>query len=204
MIAKKSQSGFTMVEMIIALVILSMIMLATLTALRTFAQTQSKIEEVTARLNTTRQVTDFLRRTIGQAMPIPFAPTKGNHESSYGTYFIGEQTSLIWVAPMSFGLDAGSSFVFRLSQEDSHLWLQFAPFLDPVTEPDWDGLIKHELLADVTVFEIGFLGGRDSEWLTQWPLSQTSPALVKLTVSSAERFLPEIVVRLDDGQLHAR
>ncbi len=204
MIAKKSQSGFTMVEMIIALVILSMIMLATLTALRTFAQTQSKIEEVTARLNTTRQVTDFLRRTIGQATPVLFAPVKGDYEASYGTYFIGEQTSLVWVAPMNFGLDAGSSFVFRLSQEDSRLWLQFSPFIDSVTEPDWSELIKYELLADITEFEIGFLGSRASGWLKEWPLSQASPALVKLTISSAERFLPEIVVRLDDGQLHVR
>jgi len=203
-IAKKSQSGFTMVEMIIALVILSMIMLATLTALRTFAQTQTKIEEATARLNATRQVTDLLRRTIGQAIPIVFIPEKGSYEAAFGTYFIGDKESLIWVAPMNFGLDAGSSFVFRLSQEDGRLWLQFAPFVDPVTEPDWSELIKHELLADVTAFEIGFLGTHGSEWVNEWPLSQTSPSLVKLTISSAERFLPEIVVRLDDGQLHAR
>ena len=53
--------GFTLVEVVVALTILSLIMLATVTGLRTLANTQGTLERVTARIDEVRTVSGFLR-----------------------------------------------------------------------------------------------------------------------------------------------
>ena len=54
------QKGMTLVEVTVATVIFSMIMLATVTALRAFAGTYAKLEEITARTAQMREADRFL------------------------------------------------------------------------------------------------------------------------------------------------
>ena len=56
-----AQRGMTLVEVTVATVIFSMIMLATVTALQTFAGTYAKLEEITARTTQMREADRFLR-----------------------------------------------------------------------------------------------------------------------------------------------
>ena len=59
--------GFTLVEVMVALTILSLVMMATVTGLRTLANTQSAIERMTSRVDEVRSVSIFLRDLLASA-----------------------------------------------------------------------------------------------------------------------------------------
>ena len=59
--------GFTLVEVMVALTILSLVMMATVTGLRTLANTQSAIERMTSRVDEVRSVSIFLRDLLTSA-----------------------------------------------------------------------------------------------------------------------------------------
>src|SRR5690606_14159465 len=63
------QGGFTIVEVVVALTVLSLIVLATLTAVQTFGDTQARLETTLVRLDQMRMVSQFLRSTLRQAVP---------------------------------------------------------------------------------------------------------------------------------------
>ena len=63
-----SARGFTLVEVMVALVVLSLLMLGTLSALRTFGDTQTRIKATAQQTDQVRQVSQFLRNTLRQAV----------------------------------------------------------------------------------------------------------------------------------------
>ena len=62
--------GFTLIEMMIALTLFSMMMLAIVAAMRTLGNTQSTLEQVTGRVDEIRGVSEFLRNSLSMAMPV--------------------------------------------------------------------------------------------------------------------------------------
>lgn len=60
--------GFTLVEVMVALSILSLLLLATISALRTFGNTQVSVEKLTNRVDEVRTVSGFLRDTLQSAV----------------------------------------------------------------------------------------------------------------------------------------
>ena len=57
----RGQGGFTLVEVIVSLGILSLIMLATISALRTFGQTQVSLDKMIDRVDEVRTVSGMVR-----------------------------------------------------------------------------------------------------------------------------------------------
>ncbi|MBK6738944.1 MAG: prepilin-type N-terminal cleavage/methylation domain-containing protein [Haliea sp.] len=102
--------GFTLLEVMLALVLLSMVMVATIAAMRTLGNTQAAIEEVTGRVDEIRVVSQFLRNTIGAAMPVMREGRVGETTEDFadmGTYFWGDRTQLVWVSPLVAGASMG-------------------------------------------------------------------------------------------------
>ena len=63
----RGSAGFTLVEVVVALAILSLVMLATITGLRTLANTQVSLVRMTERVDGMRAVSSFLRDTLESA-----------------------------------------------------------------------------------------------------------------------------------------
>lgn len=119
------QKGLTLIEVTVAAVIFSMIMLATVTAFRTFAGTYARLETVTARTTEMREAERFLRATLKSALNGP-------------AYFEGDQTTLTWVAPLDrVGGVVGLQHL-RLSEQSNQLMLSFAPVADSDSPPAWN------------------------------------------------------------------
>lgn len=193
-------SGFTLVEVVISLTILSLIMLTTLTAIRTFGDTQAKLQQVTDRLDEMRLVTAFLRRTISQAVPV----SRVRKDEGYGTYFSGKDNELIWTTPM-VGPGLGGLKVLRLSNiEDRQLMIQISDFLSPIDEPEWTQIEPHTLVDQLDSFSLAYRASPWEEWMEKWDWSLTNPYAVKLLISANGRFWPEIIINLNDGQMHTR
>ena len=199
--------GFTLIEVIISLSILSMIMVATISSLRTFGNTRAVIERSTARVDEVRLVSGFLRSSIEGAMPVvrlgvsrDFPGFKGK----YGTFFGGSSNEMMWVAPVTAGAGFGGTFVIRLSREGGRLLLRWLPYNRNVGDLDWSQVKGEVLTEDVEQFSLGYRSGYGADWLDTWEDTSTIPGSVKLSLKSRGRYWPELVVRLDTGQLNLR
>lgn len=183
--------GFTLIEVVVALTILSMIVLATLTAMRTIGETQTTLVAKTQNVSKMRSISHFLRSSIERAKPIPIFEM--GRQSGY--LFYGGEEELVWVAPMPIPGEDGGLATIRLSvNEARQLVLQIH---EGVGNWVWGEIGEHVLAEQVDKLSVSFLeSGMGSEWLNQWQLgfSDNAPALVRVDLQVGEKFWPPIVV----------
>jgi general secretion pathway protein J len=197
--------GFTLIEVMVAVTLLSMLMVATISAMRTLGNTRSSIEQLTERMDEIRVVSEFLRNSLGAAMPVPRvgqtaeAFTGGK---SYGTFFAGDATRLMWVAPLVAGADMGGVFVLYLTLVDDTLELQWTPYQRDVQMLDWGAVEPRALLQSVEEFQVGYLAAYGQEWLDVWEGSQSNPIAVRINIRTAGKYWPELVIRLSGADMN--
>lgn len=199
--------GFTLIEVMVALVLLSMMMVATIAAMRTLGNTRSSVEKLTDRADEIRVLSEFLRNTIGAAMPV--ARVGNSTEAfagaaSYGTYFAGDATQLIWVAPLVAGADMGGAFIMHLALVDETLELRWLPYQSDVLAADWNAVEPRKLLQSVEEFQVGYLADYNQEWLDVWEGHLRNPVAVRITIRVAGRYWPELVIRLSGAEMNSR
>lgn len=192
--------GFTLVEVMVALTLLSLIMVATIAAMRTFGNTKTTIQQVTNRVDEVRVVSGFLRNTLGGAVPVARTGAFGDsfeQVENTGTYFWGGPTEIIWVSPLVAGANLGGAFVMRMAYVDGRLELKWHPYEATVGAYNWGELEPRVLLDNVEAFELGYLPAYGGDWVQDWPGSVLNPVSVRLNIKARERYWPELVVRLD-------
>jgi len=198
--------GFTLLEVMIALTLLSMIMLATITAMRTLGNTKSTMEQVIDRVDEIRVVSEFLRKTIGAAMPVlrvGSSPEAFSGSGNYGTYFFGDATHLMWVSPLVAGADMGGAFIMQLALVEDRLELKWHPYESDVLAVNWNELEPRVLLLSVNEFKVGYRAVYDDgDWLDLWTGSQRNPVAVRISIRSGEKYWPELVIRLSGAELN--
>jgi len=199
--------GFTLIEMMIALTLFSMITVATIAAMRTLGNTSSTLTQVTNRVDELRVVSDFLRNQIGAAMPVLRA---GGSDSvfegaaGYGTYFVGTEDALTWVSPLVAGSQLGGAFIMRLQKQDDRLVLLIHPYVREVDAVAWSDMPSRVLLDNVEKFVVGYLPVYGVDWLSQWEGSQRNPAAVRLNIRAKNRFWPELIIATGGASLNLR
>lgn len=199
--------GFTLLEVMVALTLLSMIMVATITALRTLGNTKASVAQVTDRVDEIRVLSEFLRNTIGAAMPVVRVGSTDNafvDGGAYGTYFAGDTTHLMWVSPLVAGADLGGAFVMQLALVEDRLELKWHPYQSDVLAVNWDGVEPRVLLQSVEEFEVGYLAAYGGEWLELWDGAQRNPVAVRITIKSGGKYWPELVIRLSGAELNVQ
>lgn len=148
-------SGMTLIEVTVASVIFAMIMLAVVTAMRTFGQTYDRLQDVTDRTSQKREVDRFLRQALRDALPD-------------AGYFDGTARWVRWVAPIDRVGSAGGLQHLKLEQGGDQLVLSFAPFdrfADPQDEPDWGVAVDASaLLDDLESLRISYRLAPEEEW----------------------------------------
>lgn len=183
--------GFTLVEVVISLAVLSMIVLAATTALRSFAKVQGTIQHHVERLENMRMGIEFIRESLAGAVPVA-------RSGGLQTYFGGDKDHLIWVSPLS-RIGASGIQVMRLSvsdDEDKNLILQFEPYVSPLTRPDWHSLESHVIAGPDVSLEFGYRERFGESWVEEWPFALTNPVSLRLNVMVGERYWPELIVNL--------
>ncbi|RLA49009.1 MAG: general secretion pathway protein GspJ [Gammaproteobacteria bacterium] len=187
------QRGFTLVEVMVALTILSLVMLATVTGLRTLANTQVAIERMTGRVDEVRTVSGFLRDALESS--IIGSNTSGMSVGGLGsdaTFFEISSDSLAWKSTVLFGEGFGGSHMIRVAREDDRLVLRWQ-------EPTWSGrpvswntVDSRTLVSDLDEFKLSFRKDFTSPWMENWD-SKKLPALVRLQVRAAGRYWPDLI-----------
>ena len=190
----RRQAGMTLVEVTVASVIFAMIMLAVVTAMRTFGQSYERIQQTTALTSQKREVDRFLRQALRDALP----------ESGY---FDGAAGWLEWVAPIDRVGSAGGLQHLKLESRGRNLMLHFAPFDrfgDPQDEPDWGAQVQSVALhGGLERFRVAYRVRPDLDWTTT-PEAKgdnvpegTLPWAVQLQIAAVGQEWPPIIVAFE-------
>ncbi|MEM1113670.1 MAG: prepilin-type N-terminal cleavage/methylation domain-containing protein [Pseudomonadota bacterium] len=197
-----AQCGFTLVEVMVSITVLSMILLATVSALRTFGNTQTSLQSMTHRVDEVRSVSGFLRGAI-ESTVVPQARTGGLSLGGSGGRgvqrggLLGNGESLQWKSILMFGESYGGSFLLRVAREDNLLMLRW---LDARTldgpEPDWGGAQGWPLVEGLQEFSVAYRGEPGGGWVDYWAEDDGAVRWVRMSIKSKNRFWPELIMQV--------
>lgn len=192
----RGDAGFTLIEVVISLAILSLIMVATISALRTFGQTQFTLTTMTNRVDEVRSVSSFLRDTFESAV-IGRASTglSVGGRSSEGSYFLGSAAAMSWKAFVQFGEGWGGALLLRVEQDEKALKLRWQEIPGGRGNVNWSDTSERVLVDDIQELNISYRAEFDTDWQSEW-FGDDLPALVRMTIKARGRFWPELIFKV--------
>lgn len=216
----KTVRGFTLLELIVVMALLSLLMTGLMSALRTMAQTETKIDQRLERVDALRTTHALLARVLG-GISVARIDMPGDLGKTMMP-FHATADSLIWVGILPARPDVGGRRYFRLAVErvddGEALVLRLAPCDAEFTLPDWSSAEPHVLthqVAKLTVEAQGQLPqGHEQEktwsagWQTGWPVADVTPERVRLSLQDgaqaglAQWTFPLYVLPLSDETIN--
>ncbi|MCU7814753.1 MAG: prepilin-type N-terminal cleavage/methylation domain-containing protein [Candidatus Thiodiazotropha sp. (ex Rostrolucina anterorostrata)] len=220
--AISNASGFTLLELMISLVLMSLILMLLFSGLDLGSRSWQKSVEKAGRMSGEQLTFDYLRRTLS-GMLNQRVGEEGKRES----LFSGTHHSLRWVGPTASQAGVGGASLFRLELvvdgEEKYLllrrWLYHPEILEQASvegndwrdplDGDWrsdneqvSGLpySEHQLLSGVIDIELDYYGsqqrGIPAEWQTEWKVLKKLPRLIRLRLHYPDRVTPPLVVAM--------
>lgn len=188
--------GFTLVEVLVAVTILSMVMLATVTGLRTLASSQIALERQIDRNDALRSVSSFLRDALEAAV---VGSNTGGLSVGGGlserTVFEMAPDQLIWKTTMLFGESEGGSYVVRVALESTAIVLRWQQYDAQGQLASWNIAPSRTLVDSVQSFSVAYRRELDGVWLDRWD-GRGAPQWVRLRVQSGQRYWPDIIMEV--------
>lgn len=204
----RSTRGFTLVELLVAMSLLSLVMLAMSSALRTMGQTESRIDARSSRLDDFRSATSFLRASLGRLVMRKRPPGGPADQSPY--YFVGAPDAMAWIGIMPARFGVGGRYFFRLAaegggNEGAALTLRYTPWVPGQDFPDWSQAEGRVLVDHLQAFSIEYEDLRlaPGAWQPAWVMSSPNavlnrqnqlPARVRLHVQTRELYWPDLII----------
>ena len=186
--------GFTLVEVLIALALLSLILLGLTGALRTFADSAARIETRAWRSDDVRLVSALLREALGNAAAINIL-LPGNQ--AVVKAFSGGEDQIEWVGvlPARHGLGGLHHLRLQIGQDRS-LQLTMAPLMGENRPADWQLGRSRALVYELDQFSLRYQGAGQQVWLPAWTDTTVLPARVSVQIAASGEIWPPLIVSL--------
>lgn len=204
--------GFTLVEMLVVMVLLSLMSLAMASAFRTVGQVETRVDGRLGRVDQVRTVTQFLRGLTAQVAARPLQRSGAALDGRKMPGWAATPTSLEWLGIMPARHGAGGRNFFRLAIEEVNgdgpaLVLRYLPHQVGQQEfPDWRLAEFRVLVPRVTRFVVAAQAdwvptaadvGRVPEgWQAGWPVEDVLPTQLRLSLEDDLGAWPDLVVTL--------
>lgn len=194
--------GFTLVEVVVALAILSLVMLTTVSGFRTLGNTAITISGMTARTDELRSVSAFLRDAFENS--VPGANKIEDQELGFGgasaggvptAFFRVENNSVEWRSKILFGEAYGGSYFLRLSKAGDELQLRWQEPENQKQPGPWDKSPVRVVLENVDSLEVWTRQGNAKEW-NQTEIGKELPSHIKLVIRANEKYWPELIMKV--------
>lgn len=192
--------GFTLVEVLVATALLSLVMLGLLTAMRSFAQSETRIDE-RIRIDDDLRVSErFLRSVMASVSPRPRVTQAGAPKE---VDFEGRADSMRWIGVMPARHGAGGLYRFHLyarpatAEEPAALVLEFHPYVAGFESPLDAGAVQARPMANgIGGISIRYQDDLASgeQWLAEWPHVDRLPRRIGLSVAIDRLPWPESIV----------
>jgi general secretion pathway protein J len=209
-------SGFTLLEVMLAIVLLALLLAGTWGAIRTTVHAMHSGEDAIDRTNRLRVAEEFMRHQISRILPLAFG-----QDDSTGTNYVfeGSADSMRFVAPMpgylskggpyvqtlqfvgSRGRGGGKALVFTDAMLNGFDLAEAKTSMEPAVLLDQiqDGKFEYRTLDDQ---------GELTDWSSEWDDPSVTPVMVRIVITmrpEARVVFPdmEIPLMLDVGASHA-
>ncbi|WP_263143279.1 prepilin-type N-terminal cleavage/methylation domain-containing protein [Pseudomonas sp. RIT-PI-AD] len=192
----KSNRGFTLLEVLVALTLTGLLVVALFGGFRAGIRSWQTVERHTALVEEPRQLSAMLYRHLGQMIPAVFGT---NSEGGQEAGFIGEVNRIRYVAPLAMSAN-GLPYIFEMvsnREGQEGVWVRFAPYqADKPSEEQLAGsdFLQVSKTLDVTFRYFGV--GNDSNGIERWSDTYSSnelPRLVSFRLAGSERAWPEMI-----------
>lgn len=195
------QRGFTLVEVLIALVLISLLMLLLTAAMRSMGQSETAIQERVEQVEDYRTAVNFVRDVLGEVSARPIARSVANGKAP-PAFFVGSAGELSWIGVMPARYGVGGRHYMHIALENGALVLRYAPWLDAAAFNNWASADSRVLVPDVSQVKLSYQDPRTGEWLAAWPpedvaTNQPLPSAVQLELDSASMIWPSLVVSVN-------
>lgn len=192
---RRDAQGFTLVEVVVALSVFSLILLATVTALRTFGSTQVSLDRLTGRVDELRTVSSTLRDLVESS-------ARGDNldgltlggAGQTGAFIRGDDKHLTWKATVLFGERFGGLYLVRVAREGEQLVLRWQESGVNDRQARWDNTPARAVVSGVQEFEVAYLPSHDGEWRPRWTEDGPPPVALRLRLRTRDRWWPELVM----------
>jgi general secretion pathway protein J len=191
--------GFTLVEILVVLTLMSVIMLALGSAMRTIAQTEARVDARMQRTDEMRVATSFISGTLGRVSARRAQATTQAGASPF--QFSGAADAITWVGVMPARYGAGGRSFFRLGLERqgdrSDLVIRFVPWAGQAAFPDWSLGGSRLLVRDVARATFEYASEDDpSAWQPEWTPVDRLPGRVRMSLRTAAVEWPQLTIAL--------
>lgn len=184
----------TLVEVIVAMAVLSLIVLLLGASLRGMAQSAQRIEARVDAIDEMRVTVAFLRELFAR---LPESRLAGPGRSAP---FLATPQEVVWVAVMPARYGAAGRYHFRLALEPvpdgtTALVVRYAPWLNDGTAPDWARASSRVLVRQVERMQMHYGGeGMTSSWLAGWKDDKRPPPRLRLDLATTSQTWPPVVL----------
>lgn len=203
---RSAQAGFTLVEVILAMVLVGSILLLTYSGL-SFALRSWDAGDANGRRTAERRLGEnFLRRELSEMFPM-----RWKDPMQVKMAFEGGQSRLRFVSARAPGLQLGGLSLVGIELEDNRekrtrdlVMLRAMPDDEAVSFGPLDRGERHVLLAGVERVDFAYFGSENEftepRWNDSWEYDGRLPEMVRMRVRAADGSqLPDMVVRLALG-----
>lgn len=199
-------AGFTLLEILLALVLLAFVMAGVWGALSGATRITHSADAVMAQSEQVRTVQQFLRRYLSAAGPQPYVTDSG----AAARMFQGSAASMQYVAPLPRQSGHAGLYLQTVSLEKNgaggmSLELAYQPY--PGDAPSAGTPVTHRLLSDLHGGQFEYLAaaafGRSPEWRDDWRATNGLPLAVRIRLDPAWRTrvpFPDMVIALHAGE----
>ena len=209
------QGGFTLLELMIALVLVSLIVTLLFGGIRLGNKSWNLIDSKSERYSEMRLIWRFLHDRAGQAREI-YADRDGQRKLT----FYGDQKAVEFVSPMPAHLGVSGLYMMRIHTGEGGLkltrWLYHPDIMEGAEGiPEWRALAESDsdpgkgpddmrsyysqsLLVDkLTSFELDYYGIAEGEsepdWKDEWEDQLQLPALMRVRIKDDKGEWPEMI-----------
>lgn len=198
--AGRRQAGFTLLELIVAIVLMGLVMVMLYGGLRLGLNGWDSGERRAEATNRLRSVEEFLRRQLAQSMTV--YELNGEPPKRF-VVFTGQAEGIQFIAPMPARLSQADLYRMWIGVSDGKLWLRWRPYLpnDSAAGEERETV----LLEGVSAAEWAYFGTEqenDQEpprWQADWNSTERRPLLVRLNLTVGSEPWPDLIVALVEG-----
>ncbi len=182
---RAAAGGFTFLELVVALLILSIMMTLLFNGLRLGVRTWDSVAERTNALHESHLAQLFIKRQLEQAQSIAFAEEDGERRIS----FFGERYAIRFVSPLPAHIGHGGMYWFTIDVAEGKPARQLMLTYELFQTEDWERYRSVEpekviLIDGLENAEFAYLAHAEPErqprWTTRWARKDQLPHLVRL------------------------
>jgi general secretion pathway protein J len=202
-VRRERARGFTLVEVTIALTLMSFIMLGLVSAFSTLGKTATRLDEHAGKSGREWLVGEFLRATLSSSNGLL---RQRLPDESEAIYFRSGQASLQWLGSMPARYGAGGLYLFYLMPEavgkQMNLTLRFTPYVkdaEGISVPDTHTLVENLSSLNILYQNHPTHVDEDPVWNEVWDDPDKLPARIRIDIVSEGSPWPPIIIAMGAG-----